>query len=125
HDPRGQSLPTPAARFGKQEERPEPLRIVVYRPAVPDSPPVLRRHGVVDVGHPDGAQGDVVPGQTGEEVVGGYAVALRRRIGQAAFFVKPLLEDPDLGVMRMWAFFGLIEPAQKAQPLDPAADEPF
>ena len=114
HDPRGQPRPTPTARFGEQEERPQTLRVIVYRPAVPGSPPVLCRNGIVDVGHPDGVQRRASSRQPEEEVVGGAAVVLYGRVGQTALLAQPLLKDRDLGVMRMALMFGFIEPAQEA-----------
>jgi len=86
---------------------------------------VLRHNGVVDVGHLDGVQRRAFSGQPEEEVVGGGAIALCGLFRQAAFFAQPIVEYPDLGLMRMMVFFGFIEPAQKAQPVDAAAGEPF
>ena len=81
----------------KQEERPQTLRIIVYRPSVPGSPLVLCHNGIVDVGHLDGVQRCAFPCQPEEEVVGGGAIVLYGRFGQAAFFAQPIFEYPDLG----------------------------
>jgi hypothetical protein len=123
HDPPSQPRPAPAARFGKQEERPQTLSVVVYRPAVPGSPLVLCRNDIVDVGHPDGAQGNTLSSQPEEEVVGGAAVVLYGRRGKAALLAQPLLKDRDLCVMRMVLMFEFVEPPQEAQPLDSATDK--
>ena len=113
------------ARLGEEEERAQSLRIIVYRPSVPGSPFVLCHNGIVDVGHLDGVQRCAFSCQPEEEVVGGGAIGLYGRFRQAAFFAQPIFEYPDLGLMRMMVFFGFIEPAQKAQPVDAVADEPF
>src|SRR5436190_16037988 len=89
-DPRRQSRPAPAARFGKQKERPQTLSVVVYRPTVPASRLVLCRNDIVDVSHPDGAQGNTLSSQQ-EEVVSGAAVVLYGRPGKAALLAQPLL----------------------------------
>jgi hypothetical protein len=123
HNPRSQPRPAPAARFGKQEERPQTLSVVVYRPAVPGSPLVLCRNDIVDVIHPDGAQGNTLSSQPEEEVVGGAAVVLYGRRGKAALLAQPLLKDRDLCVMRMVLMFEFVEPPQEAQPLDSATDK--
>ena len=107
HDPRGQPRPTPAARFGEEKERPQSLSVIVYRPPVPGSPLVLCRNGIVDVGHPDGAQRSALSGQPEEEVVGGAAVVLYGRLGKAALLAQPLLKGRDLCVMRMVLTFGV------------------
>ena len=80
---------------------------------------MLCRNGIVDVGHPDGAQGNALSSQPEEEVVGGAAVVLYGRRGKAALFAQPLLKDRDLCVMRMVLMFGFVEPSQEAQPSDP------
>ena len=109
--------------LGEEEERPQSLRVIVYRPSVPGSPLVLCRNGIVDVGHLDGVQRRAFSCQPEEEVVGGAAIALYGLFRQAAFLAQPHLKDRDLGVMRMMLSFGFVEPAQKAQPLDAAADK--
>ena len=118
HDPAATPAHAPAARFGKEEERAKALGVIVYRPAVPGSPLVLCRNGIIDVGHPDGAQGNTLSGQPAEEVIGGTAVVLYGRRGKAALLAQPLLEDRDLCVMRMVLTFGFVEPPQEAQPSD-------
>src|SRR5258708_7698490 len=123
HDPRGQPGSAPAARFGKQEEWPQTLSVIMYRPAAPGSPPVLCGDDIVDVGHPDGAQGSTLCSQPEEEVVGGAAVVLHGRRGKAALLAQPLFKYCDLCVMRMVLTVGFVEPSHEAQPLDPATDE--
>ena len=58
-----------------------------------------------------------------EEVVGGVAIALGGRIGEAALLAQPLLKDRELSMMRMVLTFGFIEPTQEAQPLNAATDK--
>ena len=94
HDPRSQPRPAPAARFGKQEERLQTLRVIVYRPAAPGSPPVLCRNGIVDVGHPDGVQGNIVSGQPEEEVIGGAADSLVWSLGETALSCAAIPQRP-------------------------------
>ena len=113
----------PAARLGKQEERPQTLRVIVSRSAAPGSPPVLCRNDIVDVGHPDGAQPNILSGQPTEEVVGGPAIALYGRVGETALSAQPVLKGRDLCIMRMAVMFGFVEPSQKAQPLDSVTDK--
>jgi hypothetical protein len=118
HDPRSQPGSAPAARFGKQEEWPQTLSVIVYRSAAPGPPPVLCRNGIVDVGHLDGVQRCAFLCQPEEEVVGGAAVVLYGRRGKAALLAQPLLKDRDLSVMCMVLMFGFVQPSQGAQPLD-------
>src|SRR5262249_52154670 len=65
------------------------------------------------------------PAQPREEAIGGRAVALSRRAGQAALVAQPFLEGRNLGAMGMASFLALIEPDQKAKPSDPLGDEPL
>src|SRR5260370_1382767 len=123
HDPRSQPGSAPAARFGKQEEWPQALSVIVYRSAAPGPPPALFRNGMVDVGHLDGIQRCAFPCQPEEEVVDGAAVVSYGRRGKAALLPQPLLKDRDNSVMRMVLMFGFVEPSQEAQPLDSAADK--
>src|ERR1700730_1091558 len=123
HDPRGQHGSAPAARFGKQEEWPQALSVILYRSAAPGPPPVLFRDGIVDVSHLDGVQRCAFPCQPEEEAVGGAAVVLYGRRGKAALLAQPLLKDRDHSVMRMLLIFGFVEPSDEAQPLDSATDK--
>src|ERR1700730_12580493 len=120
HDPRSEPGSAPAARFGKQEEWPQALSVIVYRSGAPPPPPVFCRHGIVDVGHLDGVQRCAFPCQPEEEVVDGAAVVLYGRRGKAALLAQPLLKDRDHSVMRMVLMFGFVGPSQEAQPLDSA-----
>src|SRR3954465_3699048 len=123
HDACGEAHSAPAARLGEQEERPQTLRIIVSRPAAPGASPVLRRYGIVDVGHAYGAQPHALGGQMSEEVVGSRAIALHGRIGETTLLAEPSCERLDLGVMRVAAAPAIVEPAQEAEPSDTVADE--
>ena len=61
HDPRGQPRRAPTMGFSKPEECSQTLRVIVDRAAAPSATVVLRRDDIVDVGHPDGAQGNALP----------------------------------------------------------------
>jgi hypothetical protein len=84
---------------------------------------VLCCNDIIDVSHPDGAQGNTLSSQPAEEVIGGTAVVLYGRRGKAALLAQPLLEDRDLCVMRMVLTLGFVEPPQEAQPSDRVSDE--
>src|SRR3954470_23888407 len=99
------------------------LRIIVSRPAAPGASPVLRRYGIVDVGHAYGAQPHALGGQMSEEVVGSRAIALHGRIGETTLLAEPSCERLDLGVMRVAGPPAIVEPAQEAEPSDTVTDE--
>jgi hypothetical protein len=84
---------------------------------------VLRRYGVVDVGHADDAQPHALGGQLAEEVVGSPAIALHGRIGETTLLAEPSCEGLDFGVMRVAAAAAIVEQAQEAEPSDTVADE--
>ena len=64
---------------------------------------MLRRYGIVDVGHTYGAQPHALCGQLAEEVVGSLAIALHGRIGKTTLLAEPSCEGLDFGVMRVAA----------------------
>src|ERR1700730_718423 len=123
HDPRSQPGSAPAARFGKQEEWPQALSVIVYRSAAPGRPRVFYRNGIVEVGHLDGVQRCAFPCQPEEEVVDGAAVVLYGRRGKAALLAQPLLKDRDHSVMRMVLMFGFVQPSQDGQPMDSVPEQ--
>ena len=84
---------------------------------------MLRRHGIVDVGHSDGNQRCASSRQPQEEAVGSPTVVVYGRRGETAFLAHPPLEGADLGVMRMATVVGFIKPAQEGEPSNTVADE--
>ena len=109
----------PAARFGKQEECPKTLRVIVYRSAVPGSPPVLCRNGIVDVGHPDGVQRNAASRpasrrsgrRRGSSLVWSPSERPRSSRSHRLKGLRPL-RDAD------GALFGFVEPAQKSAAIE-------
>jgi hypothetical protein len=109
--------------FSKPEECSQTLRVIVDCAPAPSATVVLRSDHIVDVGHPDGAQGNTLSSQPEDEAVGGVAVVSDGRPGKAALLAQPALEDHDLGLVRMGFMFRLVEPSQEAQPFNSATDE--
>ena len=84
---------------------------------------MLCRNGIIDVDDLDGDQRSAFCCQPDEKMVGGVAIALDGRIGEAALLAQPLLKDRDLYMMRMALTFGFVEPTQEAEPLNTATDK--
>ena len=84
---------------------------------------MLCRDGIIDVGNLNGDQRSAAPCEPDEEVVGGTAIALDSRIGEAALLAQPSREGCNLCMMRMVLASGFVEPTQEAQPLNPATDK--
>ena len=104
----------------KQEERPQALRVIVYRPAAPGSPPVLCRDGIVDVGHPDGVQRNAASRPARQKKwSAARAIVLYGRLGKAALLAQPFVKDlrprrhADGG-----SSFGFVEPAQESAAIE-------
>jgi hypothetical protein len=74
-DARSQPRPTPAMRLGEEEERLQPLRVIMCRSPVPGSTPMFRRNHVVDIDNTDVEERNVCFREPAEEVVGGPAIA--------------------------------------------------
>src|SRR5580700_9939679 len=53
HDACRQPRPTPAIRLGDEEERPQPLSVIMCRSPVPGSAPMFRRNYFVDIDNTD------------------------------------------------------------------------
>ena len=120
-DPLGHAWCAPAAVFGEADERPKTLSVAPDRYAAVVSSGLLRFDGVVDIRDLHRRKLLAAGGEAVEELLDAAKLLADGSFGITALSAHPSLIGDDLGTTEFARLIGFIEPAQKPQSPDDAA----